>query len=119
PRDDPFFVDVGSIFDLLALRPLQSAHLIPTPGNTAGVDSLKGYNVLTIALQVPVSSVTRDSQVPSSTTAANAVIGIWSSASRTRFTVRSTPFGDRRTPGPTQQVSRLGMPLVNEVVVPR
>ena len=52
PRDDPFFVDLGSIFDLGGLRPLNGAHLIPRSAE-AGVDGVAGYNTHTIAIQVP------------------------------------------------------------------
>src|SRR5262245_52964995 len=52
PRDDPFFVDLGSIFDLGGLRPFNPAHLIPLPA-AAGVDGVRNYNVHTIAIQVP------------------------------------------------------------------
>jgi len=118
PRDDPFFVDVGSIFDLLALRPVQSLHLIPTPGNTTGVDSLKGYNVLTMAIQVPINQVTRDRKVPESATANNAVIGTWSSASRARVSILGNGTRPAQNLGGFKIVSRLGMPLVNEIIVP-
>lgn len=107
PRDDPFFVDLGSIFDLLALRPIQSLHLVPTPGNTTGVDGLKGFNVHSIALQVPIARVVGNSSI----------IGVWATASRARVTVRGTNGRPQSLSGAVQ-VSRLGMPLVNEVVVP-
>ncbi|HMC22451.1 MAG TPA: DUF4331 domain-containing protein, partial [Thermoanaerobaculia bacterium] len=81
PRDDPFWVDLGSIFDLLALRPLQSLHLINQPGNAKGVDGLKGYNVMSLVLQVPIADVIQSQS--------NQIIGVWSTASRSRVTVRS------------------------------
>jgi len=80
--DDPFWVDLGSIFDLLALRPLQSLHLINQPGNTKGVDGLKGYNVMSIVLQVPITDVVQSQS--------NQIIGVWSTSSRSHVTVRST-----------------------------
>src|SRR5712691_5618733 len=110
PRDDPFFVDLGSIFDLLALRPLQSLHLINQPGNTKGVDGLKGYNVMSIVLQVPITDVIQSQS--------NQIIGVWSTSSRSRVTVRSTGLTPIQTLSAPVQVSRLGMPLVNEVVIP-
>jgi hypothetical protein len=108
PRDDPFFVDLGSIFDLLALRPIQSLHLIPTPANAAGVDGLKGYNVHSLALQIPIARVMGNSPV----------IGVWATASRSRVTVRSAGARPSQSLSSFVQVSRLGMPLVNEVVMP-
>src|SRR5436309_10508996 len=75
-RDDPFFVDLGSVFDLLGLRPFNGAHLIPL-GLAPGVDSVAGYNVHTTALQVPITSLH----------AGNDVIGVYASASRPRLRV--------------------------------
>ncbi len=105
-RDDPFFVDLGSVFDLLALRPIQNLHLIPTPGATTGVDGLKGYNVQSLALQVPISRVAGN----------GGIIGVWATASRPRVTVRSASGRSQSLSG-LVQVSRLGMPLVNEAVL--
>ena len=109
PRDDPFFVDLGSVFDLLALRPIQSLHLVPNPANAAGVDGLKGYNVHTIALQVPIARVLGSN---------SSIIGVWSTASRSRVSVRSATSRPVQSLSSFVQVSRLGMPLVNEVVMP-
>jgi hypothetical protein len=109
PRDDPFFVDLGSVFDLLALRPIQSLHLIPNPANAAGVDGLKGYNVQTIALQVPIARVLGSN---------SSIIGVWSTSSRSRVAVRSASSRPVQSLSSFVQVSRLGMPLVNEVVMP-
>src|SRR5438128_5193419 len=119
PRDDPFFVDLGSVFDLLTLRPIQQLHRVPPMQSSApGVDSLKGYNVHTIAIQVPIAQLTAGGTAPTDPAAANAVIGVWATASRSRVTVLSTGSVRRQTLGGLSQVSRLGMPLVNEVVVP-
>jgi hypothetical protein len=74
PRDDPFFVDLGAVFDLLTIARV--------PGNKGkGVDAVSGYNVMTIALQVPMTRLTRDGQAPSAT---NSVLGIYDSASGSR-----------------------------------
>ena len=107
PRDDPFFVDLAAIFDLLTIRKV--------PGNRGkGVDGLGGFNVLSIVLQVPKTRLTADGQSPN---ASNGVIGIYDSVERL---ATRTLNGDGTTSvsGPEIQVSRLGMPLVNEVVVP-
>ena len=82
-RSDPFFVDLGSIFDLGALRPFNPAHLIPL-GATAGVDGTKALNIHTIAIQVPISMLTRDGRMPAGVASPTAVLGIWSGASRRR-----------------------------------
>ena len=58
-RDDPFYVDLGSIFDLAGLRPFNSLHAIPLPDG-AGVDGVGGYNTHSIVLQVPIKRLTRD-----------------------------------------------------------
>ncbi|MDQ3282712.1 MAG: DUF4331 domain-containing protein [Acidobacteriota bacterium] len=119
PRDDPFFVDIGSIVDLLTLRPVQQLHKVPPVAQSAnGVDGLRGYNVHTIAIQVPITQLVAGGTAPGSPTAANAVIGVWASSSRSRVTFRSGTSFARQLFGGTTQVSRLGMPLVNEVVLP-
>ncbi|TMI56404.1 DUF4331 domain-containing protein, partial [Candidatus Bathyarchaeota archaeon] len=53
-RDEAFYVDLGSIFDLGTLRPFQNLHLIPTPA-APGVDTTKGFSVHSIAIRVPKS----------------------------------------------------------------
>ena len=119
PRDDPFFVDIGAIVDLLTLRPLQQLHRVPPMAASAnGVDGLRGFNVHTIAIQVPIEQLVAGGTAPTAPTAANAVIGVWASSSRSRVTVLNTGAGRRQSIGGVSQVSRLGMPLVNEVVLP-
>ena len=111
PRDDPFFVDLGAIFDLLGFR-------AGAPGNEGGGrDELSGYNCHTIALQVPIDQLTSDGSVPASSTDASAVIGAWATASRPAITTLQSDAAPT-TSGDLVQVSRLGMPLVNEVVLP-
>jgi hypothetical protein len=114
-RDDPFFADLGSIFDLGGLRPFNPFHLIP--GQKApGVDDLEGLNVHSIAIQVPIQSLTRDGKVH----AANdpkGTIGVWTAAYRQKTTVRTT-HGSIQPSGKWVQVSRLGNPLINEVIIP-
>ena len=115
-RADAFFVDLGSVFDLGTLRPFQNLHLIPTAADD-GVDSLAQANVHTIAIQVPIADLTRDGKVPADPMSPNAVIGVWGAASRQKATVRGRDR-DSRDAGPWVQVSRLGNPLFNEVIVP-
>jgi hypothetical protein len=115
-RDDPFYVDLGSIFDLAGLRPFNNAHLIPRPAS-AGVDNVAGFNVHTIALQVPITDLTRDHKPVMGSSASNAVIGVYASASRQRTTVLRDS-GNDLTAGDWVQVSRLGEPLINEVIIP-
>lgn len=120
PRDDSFFVDIGAIVDLLTLRPVQQLHMVPpTAQSASGVDGLKGYNVHTIAIQVPIADLVAGGTAPTVPTAANAVIGVWASSSRSRVTILNTGASRQQLLGGTSQVSRLGMPLVNEVVLSR
>lgn len=115
-RDDPFFVDLGSVFDLGGLRPFNGAHLIPLPAED-GVDGVSGYNVHSIIVQVPIASLTRDGKIPSGADDPDAVLGIYASASRRK--IRVIDGAGRETySGPWRQVSRLGNPLINEVIIP-
>jgi hypothetical protein len=104
-RDDPFFVNLN-LFDLLAVP----------PADTNNFDSLAGYNVHSIAIEVPIASLTAHGSRPTSATDPNAVIGVWSTASRPSV----TSVGDRDDHRSNHyvQISRLGNPLVNEVIVP-
>ncbi len=97
-RDDAFFVDLGRAFDLISL----------TPGG--GTDFVAGLSVNTLALQVPKAYL-------QGAVASDPVIGVWATASRQQTTVLDGT-GNKTPAGAFVQVSRLGMPLVNEVVVP-
>jgi Domain of unknown function (DUF4331) len=109
PRDDPFFVDLGSIFDLGGLRPFNAFHVLPLPV-AAGADGVLNYNTHTIAIQVPKTDLLRPP-------AANGTLGVYASTSRRELRVlRGNGTVDSR--GDWVQVSRLGNPLINEVVIP-
>ncbi|HSE32066.1 MAG TPA: DUF4331 domain-containing protein [Pyrinomonadaceae bacterium] len=113
-RDEGFYIDVGGAFDTLKLKSI---------GVAGGIDSTAGFNVSTIAIEVPIQELTRTGSVPSEPTAADAVIGVWAVSSRQKISVlRSDPSADSDpddlTVGPFQQISRLGSPLVNELVIP-
>ena len=129
PRDDPFFVDLAAIFDLLSLRPraenfsrnLRSAidpsqRLLGLRNRDTAVDGVGGFNVMSIVLQVPKTLLTKDGTAPDPSRGNN-VIGIWDTAERLKNAVINGD-GTMTFSGPEQQVSRLGMPLVNEVVIP-
>jgi hypothetical protein len=97
-RDDPFFADIGAIFDLVAIR--------KGIGNMGGgKDFFAGYGVHTFGVQVPISGLQ----------AKNGTIGVWSSVDRRRITTRGEIT---RSKGGWAQVNRLGNPLVNEVIIP-
>ncbi|MBA2437443.1 MAG: DUF4331 domain-containing protein, partial [Acidimicrobiia bacterium] len=106
-REEGFYVDIASIFDLGGLRPFNQAHAIPLPEED-GIDTFAGYNVQSIALQVPKSEVVSD----------DPVIGVWATASRFQTQVLQADGSGSMNSGPFVQVSRLGNPLVNEVVIP-
>jgi hypothetical protein len=114
-RNDGFFVDLGAIFDLGDIREIQNLHLIPSPAGTS-VDPLKTMNIHAIAIKVPIALLTRDGSVPSDPAAAASVLGIWGGASRRKVQIREGH--STRGSGPGVQVSRLGNPLFNEVIVP-
>jgi Domain of unknown function (DUF4331) len=112
-RAEGFYVDLGSIFDLANLRPFQQLHnqygmnvfTKPAPG----VNGTNELNVHSIALQVPTSDLVRSGSHP--------VIGVWTTASRQRVCMRDAD-AKMVDVGPFVQVSRLGNPLFNEVIVP-
>lgn len=117
PRDDPFWVDLGSIFDVLSLRG-QNAPIGYPGGPTVGVDNLSGFNVYSLAIEVPISRIFNGA--PSGET----VVGGWTSASRPAVRTLTgvggilAGNGAETYSGDYVQVSRLGMPLVNEAVIP-
>ena len=84
----------------------------------AGVNGLQGLNVHTIAIQVPKTDLARDGKNPTDVMDAGSVIGVYASASRQKTTVLDAKTGKPSGHGPWQQVSRLGNPLFNEVIVP-
>ncbi len=109
--DDPFFVDLGGTFDALNIR--------KGLGNEGGgKDDLAGYNTHTTVLQVPEKDVTRNGQAVSAADATNAVVGVWSSTERRRLQVTNVLRSKSAGKGRYVQVSRLGNPLVNEVIIP-
>ncbi|HEY1434315.1 MAG TPA: DUF4331 domain-containing protein, partial [Thermoanaerobaculia bacterium] len=100
PRADGFYVDLGMIFDLINFRPGT------LPGNHGGgTNSIAGYNVHSIALSVPIGKLTQNGTAPTDPADANAIVSMWSS-----------PW--RLVGGAWTQVSRLGNPLINEVIIP-
>lgn len=116
-RAEGFYVDIGSIFDLLDLRPFQSLHLIPTP-NAPGVNGLNHLNVHSIAIQVPKKHLTRDGSVPTKASDSHAVLGIWAAAKRYKANMYNDGQDTVQGVGPWMQVSRLANPLINEVIIP-
>jgi Domain of unknown function (DUF4331) len=114
-RLDGFFVDLGAVFDLAALRPFQNLHLVPTAAGP-GRNALRATNVHTLALQIPIDRLTRSGKRPTDPLSGDATIGVYTSAHRQKALVRQD--GNDSGAGPYVQVSRLGNPLVNEVLIP-
>lgn len=107
PRQEGFYVDLERTFDLL--------NLVGNDG-TANTNTLLGYNVHTIAIEVPLDEVTKDGAAPSHA-AENAVIATWATTSRRAVQVRRSSGADSAYRGGWVQVGRLGNPLVNEAVI--
>lgn len=106
--DDAFWVDL-QVFDLLTLRG-QAAPVGYTAGTNIPVDSVSGYNVHSLVVEVPITHVTDG----------DPVVGMWAGTRRptTRVLLGAGGLGGQTTSVTYTQVSRLGMPLVNEVVIP-
>jgi hypothetical protein len=122
-RAEGFYVDLGSIFDLAILRPFEQAHTTFGLQNTglgmmaAGVNATKALNVHSIAIQIPKNQLTANGRDPEEVESQNSVIGVWTSAYRQKVRVHDDS-GQAVWAGPYVQVSRLGNPLINEVVIP-
>jgi hypothetical protein len=115
-RAEGFYVDLGAIFDLADLRPFQQLNAFNKMPAAPGINSTKEKNVHSIVLQVPKSALSAKFNDPKDP---RATIGVWASASRQKTRLINTPNpGDVSNVGPFTQVSRLGNPLVNEVLIP-
>lgn len=105
PRDDGFYVDLGGVFDLAGLRARGTAQ-----------DGVAGFNCHAIALEIPTTKLTANGQAPGNTPGDATTLGIWATASRRKVRIlRSNGSNDDY--GPWVQVSRLGLPLINEAVI--
>jgi len=112
-RDETFYIDLGATFDTLNLRRtppvLTALEDADDNHNAFGTDMLSGFNVNTIAIEVPISSVTANP---------NGFIGAYASTSRHKVRVlRDAQSNDPVESGPQVQVSRMANPLVNEVII--
>ena len=108
PIDDPFFVDLGGAFDVGGFR-------------NSGRDGVAKFNCHSIVMEIPISSLQASGLSVSSATNIldpNFVIGVWASASRPQITTLDSTGGSPVGSGGWVQVSRLGMPLTNEVIIP-
>jgi hypothetical protein len=104
PRDDGFYVDLARTFDL--------ANLL----DGKATDGVSGFNCHAIALEIPTSELTETGAAPTNGVSDAQTLGIWASASRPRATIRGNGGADFEI-GDWVQVSRLGLPLVNEALI--
>ncbi len=117
--DDPFFIDLGAAFDTLDFR-LGAGNGVLSPAqdasntNTAS-DTVSGYAVNSIAIEVPVAMLTNTGNVEAATSV-NATIGVWATTSRPRTTLRRAPLAAQSS-GAYSQIQRLANPLINELII--
>lgn len=118
-RDDGFYIDLGATFDSLNFRAaapvLTAAQDANDSANAFGIDMLAGYNVQSIAIEVPITMLTSTGTKPAAT-APEAAIGAWATTSRPLVTVRPTA-GRPIAFGRFKQVQRLANPLINELFI--
>jgi len=118
-RAEGFYVDLGAIFDLGDLRPFEQLHnqygMNVFSGPAPGVNATNQLNVHSIAIQVPISQLVRPGAGGESDP--KSVIGVWTTASRQAASVFDAETGKTVSSGPFRQVSRLGNPLINEVII--
>jgi hypothetical protein len=128
-RAEGFYVDLGAVFDLGDLRPFEQLHAnfglnVPELTQPApGVNATKAVNVHSIALQVPKGLLTANGSAPTDASKTSAVIGVWTTASRRKVKLSGRHGHDQGDDngdgvGPFTQISRMGNPLFNEVLVP-
>ncbi len=119
--DDPFWIDLGAAFDTAKFRTLGSG--VPgvlTPAEDAArenmaSDTVSGYAVNAIAIEVPIGMITSTGRVESMSSPA-ATIGVWGTTSRQQLTIRRNPNPALQV-GQWRQVQRMGNPLINELII--
>ncbi len=117
--DDPFWIDLGGAFDTLNLRSAVAGGVL-TPAQDAGTaniaaDTVSGYSVNAIAIEVPVTMLTRTGNLEAADSVA-ATIGVFGTTSRVRTTVRRAPLPEAGSGG-FSQIQRMGNPLINELLI--
>lgn len=118
PRDDPFFVDLGGAFDLGNFR---DTYCDDMSNEACARDEVAGFNTHAIVMRVPISTLQKDGlsvDQAQNILDGDFVIGVWASASRPQIKTLALDGGEPEYSGPWVQVSRLGMPLTNEVIIP-
>jgi hypothetical protein len=118
--DDAFWIDLGAAFDTFNLRSTVAPGVL-SPAQDAALenfapDTVSGYAVNTIAIEIPVNLLTRSGRVePASVPAAT--LGVWGTTSRPRVSVRRNTDGVPDRTGQFRQVQRVGNPLINELII--
>ena len=111
PADDPFFVDLGGIFDLGGVR----------QGTGTARDGVGCTNVHVIALQIPIATLQKDGKTvdqAKNILDGDFVVGVWASSSRPSLRTIDSSYYTTYASGNYVQISRLGMPLTNEAIIP-
>jgi Domain of unknown function (DUF4331) len=117
---DPFFIDLGATFDSLnyragtgveALTPQQDAN----DQLNSAPNSVAGFNVNTIAIEVPIRLLTSDGAIHAATDP-KGTIGVWATTSRSEVTIRRSPSPANNF-GQLAQIQRFGNPLINELII--
>ena len=124
--DDPFYIDLGAAFDTLNFRPGASGVGVPGVLSDAqdaddtrnfAADRVAGFNVNTIAIELPIAMLTSDGQLHAASDA-RAVIGTYATTSRPRTKVQpSVPGGPSALSTNFSQIQRMGNPLINELLI--
>jgi len=118
--DDPFYIDLGAAFDSLNFRMGAGGGVLTASQDAAdnvntSADYVSGYNVNTIAIEVPIAMLTSTGGQPKATDPA-ATLGFWGTTSRPRITVLRAPLPSAPT-GSFSQIQRMGNPLINELII--
>lgn len=118
PRQDAFYVDLGAVFDLAGVPDVAPAD--PFSGGAtvraqgAQRSSTEHKHVMAISLSIPIDTANGGPVTPGA--GVDDLVGVWSSSSRRQVTVLR-PDGSKDATGPYRQVSRIGLPLINEAVI--
>lgn len=117
--DDAFWINLGGAFDTFNLRSSVAPGVLSVAQDGAsenfGSDTVSGFAVNSIALEVPIAMLTRTGQIEPATSTA-ATIGVWATTSRPRVTVRRSPLPSASS-GVFHQIQRMGNPLINELLI--
>ena len=117
---DPFFIDLGATFDSLNYRAGTGVEALTAEQDAddqmnSAADSVAGFNVNTIAIEVPISLLTSDGAIHAATDP-KATIGSWATTSRSEVTIRQAGVPNQNI-GQIAQIQRLGNPLINELII--